>query len=64
MKKATFQVRRARNRQFYFNLVAPNGEVIATSERYKRIASLMKGLKAVRKYARAAGIDDRFALLK
>lgn len=32
-KKPTFDLKRSED-QFHFNLVAPNGETIATSERY------------------------------
>ena len=40
-----------------FNLVAGNGEVIATSETYKTLASCKKGIASVQKNA-ASGIED------
>ena len=41
------------------NLVAPNGETIATSEGYERKAGAENGIRAVKEYAPQAEIDDK-----
>ena len=38
-------IKKTRNKQFRFNLIADNGEKIATSETYKRLSSAVKTLK-------------------
>ncbi|WP_435866508.1 YegP family protein [Streptosporangium sandarakinum] len=43
---------------FRFNLVAGNGEIIATSESYKTKAGAMKGIESVRTNA-ASPVDDQ-----
>ncbi|WP_433259589.1 YegP family protein (plasmid) [Streptosporangium sp. CA-135522] len=43
---------------FRFNLVAGNGEIIATSESYTTKASALKGIDAVRANA-ASPVDDQ-----
>ena len=42
---------------FYFNLVADNGEIIATSEMYETKQACIKGTSAVRKCFFAKVID-------
>lgn len=37
--------------EYRFNLLAPNGKVIAVSEGYKTKNSVIKGINAVRKHA-------------
>lgn len=44
-----------------FDLVAGNGEVIATSEVYTTQAACEKGIESVRKNAPVAGIEDQTA---
>ncbi|NND50607.1 MAG: YegP family protein, partial [Rhizobiales bacterium] len=44
--------------QFYFNLKAGNGEVIATSEAYRQKASALKGIESVRRNAPDAKVSD------
>ena len=58
-KSATFDLKRSSDDQYYFVLVAPNGEPIATSERYTTKAAAKNGIEAVRKYAPDAEIDDQ-----
>lgn len=41
-----------------FDLLAGNGQVIATSEVYRTAAACRKGMESVRKYASSAGIED------
>ena len=43
--------------QFMFNLIAGNGEIILTSERYKAKASAINGIESVKKNA---GDQSRF----
>jgi uncharacterized protein len=45
--------------RFRFNLVATNGQVIATSEAYKSKASAIKGIESVKHNAPNAEIDDQ-----
>ena len=45
--------------RFRFNLVATNGQVIATSEAYESKASAIKGIESVKRNAPTAEIDDQ-----
>ena len=45
--------------KYHFNLVATNGQVIATSEAYERKASALNGIESVKKNAPDAEIDDQ-----
>jgi uncharacterized protein YegP (UPF0339 family) len=45
--------------QFMFNLKAANGEIIATSERYKSKEHALDGIKSVQKNAPTAAVDDQ-----
>ena len=49
---AKFEIKKAKNGQFMFNLKASNGEIILTSEMYKKKGSCKKGIKSVRVNAR------------
>ena len=53
-----FVVKKAANDQFRFNLVASNGQVVATSESYTRKASAMETIASIQKNAGDAAIDD------
>lgn len=54
-----FEIRFSRkSREFYFTLVAANGEVIATSEMYQTKAGARKGIRSVRKNAILSTITD------
>ncbi len=44
-----------------FNLVAGNGQIIATSEVYSSEASCLKGIESVKKNAPAANVEDQTA---
>lgn len=44
-----FVIKRSKDNQFYFVLVANNGEVILTSETYKRKRDSVRGVRAVRR---------------
>lgn len=54
---AKFELKKSKNDKFVFNLLAPNGQVILTSEMYESRASALNGIESVRKNARD---DDRF----
>ena len=44
--------------KYRFNLVATNGQVIATSEAYETKASALKGIESVKRNARPLSGDD------
>ena len=54
-----FEIKKAKNGQFYFNLKAGNGEIILSSEMYKRKASALNGIASVQKNAGDSGRYDR-----
>jgi len=54
---AKYEVKKASDGQYFFNLKAGNGEIILTSERYKAKASATNGIESVRKNA---PIDARY----
>lgn len=54
-----FEIKSSADDQFYFVLIAPNNEVIATSETYTTKDNCKKGIEAVKKYASSAPIEDK-----
>ncbi|AYC31070.1 DUF1508 domain-containing protein [Pseudomonas cavernae] len=44
-----FHLKKAKDGQFHFNLLAGNGEIILTSELYKAKDSALNGIESVRK---------------
>jgi uncharacterized protein len=56
----TFEIKKAKDDQFYFHLKAGNGQVILSSEMYKAKASAQNGIESVKKNAVLA---DRFEKL-
>ena len=54
---ALYVISKSKDNQFYFNLQAPNGEKILTSELYKEKASAITGIEAVKKNS---VLDDRY----
>lgn len=56
---ATFEIKRAKDREYYFNLLAPNGEVILTSEMYVSKTGARKGIAAVQANAAESDRYDR-----
>jgi uncharacterized protein len=52
-----FEIKRAKNGEYYFNLLAGNGEIILTSEMYKAKASAKNGIESVK---RNSQLDERF----
>jgi uncharacterized protein YegP (UPF0339 family) len=58
---AKFVLKRGTTGKFRFNLLATNGQVIATSESYESKAAALSGIKSVQANAAGAGIDDQTA---
>ncbi|MCY1354649.1 hypothetical protein D9M68_639240 [compost metagenome] len=67
-----FQLKKAKDGQFHFNLLASNGQVILTSELYTAKDSALNGIESVRKNAqregafetKAASNDKHYFVLK
>jgi hypothetical protein len=47
--------------KFHFNLLATNGQVIATSEAYESKQAALSGIESVKKNAPDAAVDDQTA---
>jgi len=58
---ATFVLNQGSTGKFRFNLVATNGQVIATSETYESKASALNGIESVKRNAPGAAVDDQTA---
>ena len=56
---AKFVLKKGSTGKFRFNLVATNGQVIATSETYESRASAINGIESVKRNAPNAEIDDQ-----
>jgi uncharacterized protein len=56
-----FVLKKGSGGKFHFNLVATNGQVIASSEMYETKASALNGIESVKKNAPDAEVDDRTA---
>ena len=54
-----FALKEGSTGKFRFNLVATNGQVIATSEAYESKASAVNGIESVKRNAADAAIDDQ-----
>ncbi len=55
---AKFVLKKGSTGKFRFNLVAGNGEIVATSEAYESKAGAKNGIEAVRKAAADAPVVD------
>ena len=55
MRKAYYDLKRSKDGQYYFCLVAANGQVVSTSEMYPSKRNAERGIAAVR---RAAGTTE------
>ena len=53
-----FVLKKGQTGKFHFNLVASNGQVIATSEAYNSKEAALNGIESVRKNAPDAPVDD------
>jgi uncharacterized protein YegP (UPF0339 family) len=56
---AKFVLKKGSTGKYHFNLVATNGQVIASSESYESKASALKGIESVKRNAPNAEIDDQ-----
>ena len=56
-----FVVKKGVTGKYHFNLLAANGQVIATSEAYEQKSSALEGIESVRQNASSAEIDDQSA---
>ncbi|MBR0459886.1 MAG: YegP family protein [Victivallales bacterium] len=54
-----FQIKASKNGGFIFNLLAGNGQVIASSQVYKSIETTKAGIASVQKNAPDAAIEDQ-----
>jgi uncharacterized protein len=54
-----FVLKKGSTGKYRFNLVASNGQVIATSEAYERKQAALNGIESVKKNAPQAEIDDQ-----
>jgi uncharacterized protein YegP (UPF0339 family) len=53
-----FVLKRGESGKFHFNLIAGNGQVIATSQHYESKESALHGIKSVQSNATEASIVD------
>jgi uncharacterized protein len=56
---AKFTLKHGSTGKYRFNLVASNGQVIATSESYESKSSALKGIESVKRNAPSAQVDDQ-----
>jgi uncharacterized protein YegP (UPF0339 family) len=54
-----FVVKKGSNGQYRFNVVASNGQVVATSESYSRKTSALNTIASIRKNAADANVEDQ-----
>ena len=54
-----FEIKEAKNGNYYFNLKAGNGEVILTSQMYKAKSGAINGAESVRSNAEDDGLFER-----
>lgn len=59
MAHPAFIIKQAKDGQFFFNLTAKNGQVIASSEMYTTKAACQNGIESVKANAPNADIDDQ-----
>lgn len=54
-----FVMKKTTSGEFRFNLVASNGQIVATSESYKERRSALQTIESIRKNAGTAATDDQ-----
>ena len=59
MMAGKFTLKKGSSGKFHFNLVASNGQVIATSEAYESKSAALNGIESVRTNAPGARVDDQ-----
>lgn len=55
---ARFEVKEAKNGDWYFNLKSSNGQVVGSSQMYKSESGMKNGIESVQKNAPEAVIED------
>ena len=58
MADAYYSLRKSKDGQFYFNVVASNDETVATSEMYPTKSNAERGTDAVRRAASTTDVVD------
>jgi uncharacterized protein YegP (UPF0339 family) len=53
-----FEIKRSKDNQFYFVIIAPNNKDIGTSEMYTTKEACKDGIQAVKKWVPTASIVD------
>jgi uncharacterized protein YegP (UPF0339 family) len=54
-----FVIKKTSNGQYRFNIVATNGQVVATSESYVRKQSAVDTIESIKGRASGAAVDDQ-----
>lgn len=54
-----FVIKKGSSGKYHFNLVAANGQIIATSESYESKQSALHGIESVKANAPGANVDDQ-----
>jgi uncharacterized protein YegP (UPF0339 family) len=54
-----FVLKKGTSGKFHFNLLATNGQVIASSETYESKSAALNGIESVKKNAPDAQVDDQ-----
>lgn len=54
-----FVVKKGSSGKYHFNLVAGNGQIVATSESYESKHSALNGIESVKSNAPSAEVDDQ-----
>ena len=58
-KHPKFELKKSKNDQFYFNLTAKNGQIIASSEMYTTKDAAENGIRSVKENAPEAETEDQ-----
>lgn len=53
-----FQIKKTSNNQYRFNIVASNGQVLATSETYVQKASALSTIESIKRSVATASTED------
>lgn len=53
-----FQIKKTSNNQYRFNIMASNGQVLATSETYVQKASAVSAIESIKKSIATASTED------
>ena len=53
-----YKIKKSKDNQYYFTVVADNGRVLVTSETYKQKQSAEKAIEAIKKGAKSAKIKE------